>query len=447
MSLPVVAIVGRPNVGKSSLLNCMARRRIGIVDPTAGVTRDRVSAVCSAGDWYYEAVDTGGFGVEDRDKLTDHIEQQIRYAIGQAAVVLFVVDARAGITPLDQEVARLLRRHECNVMLVANKVDQIDDGADLAEFHRLGYGEPLAVSALHKVGRQKLINVLSRLLKPLGSGQISDPLLKIAVVGKRNAGKSTFINAIAGEQRVIVSEVPGTTRDAVDVRFEKDGKTFVIIDTAGVRKKNKMSDDIEFYSFVRARHSVLRGDVVLMFIDASQPISQVDKQLSRFISESDKPCVLVVNKWDLAKGRTDVEAYEEYFSKVLPELDYAPIAAVTARDHRGVQAVIDLAMSLHNQSSARVSTAQLNQALEAITLLRGPSAKRGTKAVKIYYGTQVSTCPPTLVLFVNDAALVGEGYRRFLVNRFRELLPFQEIPIRLVFRSHRREDRKAGVPA
>ncbi len=446
MSLPVVAIVGRPNVGKSSLLNCIARRRIGIVDPTAGVTRDRISTVCSFGDLYFELVDTGGFGIEDCDDLTADIERQIRFAIAQSAVVLFVVDARDGLTALDGDVARLLRQYDRQVLLVANKVDD-GLGGDLGDFHRLGFGAPLAVSALHKVGRRRLLEILGGFLEPLGNQQCRPPELHIAVVGKRNAGKSTFINAIAGEERVIVSEVPGTTRDAVDVHFEKDGKTFNIIDTAGVRKKGKMAGDIEFYSFVRAQQSIVRADVVMLFIDAAEAVSQVDKQLTRFISGHDKPCILVINKWDLAKGKAGVDAYEEYFTKTMPELGYAPIAAVSARDNRGVQPAIDLALSLFKQSQARVSTADLNQALAAVTALRGPSPKRGIRPLKIYYGTQVAIRPPTLVLFVNDPGRVGEDYRRFLMNRFRELLPFREIPIRLVFRSHRRQDRPAEISA
>jgi len=438
MSLPVVAIVGRPNVGKSSLLNCVAKKMIGIVDPTAGVTRDRVSTICNIDDLYYELVDTGGFGIEDHDNLTEHVEQQIRYAINQAELVLFVVDVREGITPLDHEVAQLLRTSDCQVIPVANKVDEFNFQPYIGEFHQLGFGEPLAVSAHHNLGRGELLDRIAEVIKPLAPTEVDQPTMHISVVGKRNAGKSTFINSIAGEERVIVSEVPGTTRDAVDVRFEKDGKTFVVIDTAGVRKKNKMSTDIEYYGFVRAQRSIHRADVVLLLIDATEPVGQVDKKLANFVSRKEKPCVLVINKWDLAKGKAGTDDFEEYLTKVMPELDYAPISVITAQDHRGVQATIDLAMSLFKQSLIRVSTSQLNDAVQAATGERNPSPKHGNKAIKIYYGTQVSTQPPTIVLFVNHPDLISESYRRYLLNRFREMLPFAEIPIRLMFRSHRR---------
>ncbi|MCH8851954.1 MAG: ribosome biogenesis GTPase Der [Planctomycetes bacterium] len=445
MGLPVVAIVGRPNVGKSSLLNCIARRMIGIVDPTPGVTRDRVSTVCNVDDVYFELVDTGGFGIEDHDNLTDHVEQQIRYAIVQSALILFVVDVRESVTPLDEAVARLLRQHDRRVLLVANKVDEFNVEPLIGEFHKLGFGGALPISAHHNIGRRELLERIAKVVGPLSSGAVKDPVMKIAVVGKRNSGKSTFINSIAGEERVIVSEVPGTTRDAVDVRFEKDGRQLLVIDTAGVRKKNKMATDIEFYGFVRAQRSIMRADVVLLFIDATVPVSQVDKKLARFIADNDKPCVLVVNKWDLAKGKASTSDYGEYLTKMLPEVNYAPISTITAKDGRGVLATIDLATSLFKQARTRVGTARLNEVLESAKAQHSASPRRGNKAVKIYYGTQVGTTPPTVVVFVNRPDLIRDDYRRFLLNRLREQLPFSEVPIRLVFRSHRRDPSPAGV--
>ena len=300
MPLPVVAIVGRPNVGKSSLFNAIARRRTSIVEPTAGVTRDRVTTLCEIDEVYLELVDTGGHGVVDRDDLSEHVERQIQYAVDQAYLVLFVVDARDGLTPLDRSTADLLRRHAERVRLIANKVDAPHMADGIGEFVRLGFGEPLAVSASDE--------------------SPPDPVMRMAVVGKRNAGKSTFINALAGEERVIVSETPGTTRDSIDVRFEKDGRTLVAIDTAGVRKKSKIADDIEFYAFTRATRSVRQADVVLFLIDATVPVGQVDKRLGRLIAEEYRPCILVVSKWDQAKGQASSEDYGEYLSKLLPEL-------------------------------------------------------------------------------------------------------------------------------
>jgi GTP-binding protein len=437
MNLPTVAIVGRPNVGKSSLLNCLSGQKIGIVDPTAGVTRDRVSAVCQIGDVYFELVDTGGFGIEDHDNLTEHVETQIRYAIDQAHLVLFVVDAREGVAVLDQQVARLLRGHDCQVMLVANKVDTIQFEPMIGEFHRLGYGAALPLSAHHGVNRRALMARIAEILAPVAGAEPPKPKMRIAVVGKRNTGKSTFINALAGEQRVIVSEVAGTTRDAVDVTFEKDGQHFVVIDTAGVRKKNKMSGDIEFYSFVRAQRAIHRADVVLLFIDATISVGQVDKKLARFIAEHDKPCILVVNKWDLAKGRAGTDEYQEYLTKVLPEVSYAPISIMTAVEGRGTFETIDLARVLFKQALTRVPTAQINQTLSQVLAVRNATPRFGSRSVRVYYGTQVGISPPTVVLFVNRPELIRDEYRRFLLNRLRESLPFSEIPIRLVIRSHR----------
>jgi GTP-binding protein len=444
MALPVVAIVGRPNVGKSSLLNSLSGRMISIVDPTPGVTRDRVSVICEVDDVYFELVDTGGYGVEDTDELTAHIEQQILYAIDAASLVLFVVDLREGPTPLDREVARLLRRFERDVILVANKADTARSESQVPEFFKLGFGEPMCVSAKHGRGRAELIDRIVEDVREFAGEGPGEPVMKIAIVGERNVGKSTFVNALAGHERVIVSEVPGTTRDSIDVRFEREGRPFVAIDTAGVRKKSKLASDVEFYSFIRAQRSIRRADVVLFLIDAARPISQVDKKLGRFIAENDKPVVLVINKWDLAKGRATSDDYGSYLEKVLPELSYAPVTFVTATAKKNVQATIDVAQALFNQASVRVGTGRLNEALTSALEARRPSAKRGARFPKIYYATQVDVRPPTIVLFVNDPGLIGQDYRRFLLNRMRESLPFQEIPIRLLFRSHRRSKEAVG---
>ncbi len=438
MALPLVVIVGRPNVGKSSLLNTLARERISIVDARAGITRDRVSVIIEHNDRYFELVDTGGVGIVDRDHLEVHVEAQIRYAIGRASAAVFLVDARDGLTPLDRRVGELLRRLAIPILLVANKVDAEKHRPDTAEFIRLGYGEPLCVSALHALGREALLDRLDELLGPDRGVAPETPVMKLAIVGKRNAGKSTLVNALAGEDRMIVSQTPGTTRDAVDVRFEKDGQVFIAIDTAGVRKKARMND-IEFYSYARALKSIRRADVVMHLVDAAVPISEVDVKLAAAVLEECKPVVLVVNKWDLAKDQAEPEAYDEYLAQVLPALHYAPVTIVTAKTGKNVDAAIDVARSLHKQAYTRVSTAKLNQALETILAARGPSPKRGTKPLKILYATQAATAPPTLVFFCNHPALVTENYRRFMENRLREILPFREVPMRLLFRARHKE--------
>src|SRR5262245_10052962 len=267
MPLPIVAIVGRPNVGKSSLFNCLAGRRISIVDPTAGVTRDRVSTLVQAHDRYFELVDTGGIGIEDRDNLTSDVEHQIQIAIDEAQFILFVVDIRTGIAPLDEEVSRRLRQTSKPVLLVANKCDSRELAPLAAEFFRLGRGKAVCVSAAHKLGRDELLDeIMARLPEPQAEDTPRDVAMKLAIVGRRNTGKSTFINCLAQAQRMIVSEVPGTTRDSVDVRFERDGKVFIAIDTAGVRRKKSVASDIEFYSLARAQRSIRRADVVLLFL-------------------------------------------------------------------------------------------------------------------------------------------------------------------------------------
>ena len=437
MALPVVAIVGRPNVGKSSLFNSIARRRTSIVEPTAGVTRDRVTRICEIDDVYFELVDTGGHGVIDRDDLSEHVERQIQYAIDQARLILFIVDARDGLVPLDQATADLLRRHTDRTRLVANKVDEPHMADTLGEFGKLGFGQPLPVSAANGYGRRDLIRMILEIIASLDRDVPAAPAMKIAIVGKRNAGKSTFINALAGEERVIVSETPGTTRDSIDVRFEKDGRTLVAIDTAGLRKKSKIADDIEFYAYSRATRSVRRADVVLLLIDATLSISQVDKRLAQLIVSEHKPCILVVNKWDLAKGHATSDDYGEYLTKVIPEIDYAPVAFTSAWTGRNIDSTIDLAAELFKQSQMRVGTGQLNQVLQKALETNRPRTKRGHKPPKFFYATQVSIRPPTIAIFVNGPRLVTPDYERFLVNRLRESLPFAEIPIRLLFRARR----------
>ena len=448
MSLPTVAIVGRPNVGKSSLFNALAGRRISIVEPTAGVTRDRLSTVVAVDESYFQLVDTGGYGIDDIDNLTEHVEAQISLALSQAQLVLFLVDIRSGILPLDEKMAQLLRRRELPVLLVANKADSLQVEPQAGEFFRLGFGTPLCVSALHGRNLPELLERIAEGLQDVGGQRPSEPVMHLAVVGKRNVGKSTFINSLAGESRVIVSEVPGTTRDAVDVRFEKDGKTFVAIDTAGVRKAGKIAQNpIEFYSYTRALTSIRRADVVLFFLDATADVSQVDKKLARAIVDQYKPTVVVVNKWDLAKDRATTDQYHAYLDKVLPGLGYAPISFITALDGKNMQSLLDLAGQLHKQASTELSTPRLNRVLRAVTAERTPSARRKLGKPKIYYGTQVATKPPTLLLFVNNPQLLDTNYQRYLINRFREMLPFPEVPIRLLLRHHHGDEDADAPPS
>ncbi|MEO0513889.1 MAG: ribosome biogenesis GTPase Der [Planctomycetota bacterium] len=456
-ALPKIVIVGRPNVGKSSLLNMLARRRVSIVDPTAGVTRDRVSTTIEippprenpgGESLFAELIDTGGMGIEDSMQLTVEVEQQIANGLAEADVVLFVVDAQTGVVPLDNTVARALRTSRGSgtqskpVLLVANKVDADNLEAAAYETAALGFGEPICVSAVTKYHLYDFYDVLRKTLKENvsfdGAREDTEPGIKLALVGKRNAGKSTLINALAGSERVIVSEQAGTTRDSVDVKLEldtKDGKkTFTCIDTAGVRKTKSLSGDIEFYSQHRSLRSVRRADVCLLLIDAAVPVSQVDHQLVGEINKHHRPTVIVVNKWDLAQENYTQEEYVEYLDQSLKGLPFAPIIFISASQAEGMEEVVAMALNLHEQASHRMTTSELNQFIEQIMTERGPSASKGGKQAKIYYATQLETNPPTIVLFVNIPDLFDHNYQTFLMNRMRDELPFSEVPIRLLVR-------------
>ena len=439
MAVPTVAIIGRPNVGKSSLLNALAGEMISIVEQTAGVTRDRVSTFIERNDKYFELIDTGGYGIVDSQQLSEHIEQQIRKAIASADLILFMVDIRDGIVPLDKKIAQLLRKQNINVIGVANKADSAKFFPAAAEFTKLGFGEFLCISATNNLNKSILLEQIFEEISHLESEKPADAVMKLAIVGKRNTGKSTIVNAMAGVDRVIVSEIPGTTRDAVDVRIEKDGKTIIVIDTAGVRKKNKMSDSIEFYSYVRATRSIQRADIVLFLIDATVPVSQVDKKLAKFIAEEYKSCIIVINKWDLAKDSAATEDYEQYLTKVLPVLRYAPIAFTTATESKNLQSVLDLSSEIFKQTTTQIPTPKLNKAFELIKAERVGATKRSKSGwPKIYYATQITVNPITIVMFVNRPELFEENYCRFIIGRLQSMLPVGEVPIRLIARPHRK---------
>ncbi len=479
MSLLRIAIVGRPNVGKSSLLNMLAREKVSIVDPTPGVTRDRVAVVVeipppgNKGEpKLVEVIDTGGYGVymaeggrfndvgEDLASLTPHIERQIDEAVSGSDLTLFVIDAQSGVVAADREIARLLREGSLGkeahgrIVVVANKVDDSGWEPHAAEAASLGFGEPLLVSAASNYLRRDFVDRVYELLpeqdfaSERARERESEPAMRVAIIGKRNAGKSTMVNALAGEDRVIVSEIAGTTRDAVDVRFERDGKVFVAIDTAGVRKRKSMAGQVEWWAYDRARRAIARADVVMFVIDATEPISQVDKQLSLEIQRTWKPCVLVVNKWDLAEGKrgptgkpVNTEQYEEYLAKELGGLDFCPIVFTSAAggaEAGNVWSAMNVAFEVFEQARSRVTTGELNRTIREFAD-RLPPSKLG-KRLKVYFATQVEAPPPTFVLVVNDPTLVTTNIQRFLINRFRETLPFEESPIRLIARGRRREE-------
>ncbi|HMO35484.1 MAG TPA: ribosome biogenesis GTPase Der [Gemmatales bacterium] len=426
MSLPKVAIVGRPNVGKSSLFNWLAGIRISIVEPTPGVTRDRLSTPIELEEnCWVELIDTGGMGVIDKDNLTEDVEKQI-----------FVGDARDGVLPLDELVAQKLRHIQKPVLMVVNKCDVDKFESNAQEFRQFGYEPFLMVSACQGRGRAELLEAIRGAL-PQDWDDLRPPAeadLKLAIVGRRNVGKSTFINALAKEERVIVSEVAGTTRDSIDVRIERDGKAVIAIDTAGVRRKSSIADSIEFYSLARAERSIRRADVVLLFFDAEQTTSIVDKQLVTYITENYKPAIFVVNKWDLLKKQGKLTGeWGEYLRKTFPALEHVPIAFTTAMNQRNVQKVLNLAQALHKQAQSRVSTSKLNDVLRRAIERKPPTMRHG-KIPKLYYATQTDVCPPTMILFTNGHDVFSEPYQRYLLKALRDELPFTEVPIRFMWR-------------
>ncbi len=444
MSVPIVAIVGRPNVGKSSLFNWLAGRRIAIVDPTAGVTRDRVSTLLEAGGRFFELIDTGGMGIVDCDNLADHVERQIEVAIDQAHVILFVVDGRSGIAPLDDAVAIRLRHVDKPIVCVANKCDTPEIEPQAAEFHKFGSGPLICVSAQQNRGKDKLLNLILQRLPAADSIEApKETTMKLAAVGRRNTGKSTFINCLAESERMIVSEVPGTTRDSVDVHFERDGKSFLAIDTAGVRRERSVATDVEFYSLARAERSIRRADVVLMFFDARLRVSKVDKQLAEYILEQHKPAIFVVNKWDLMKPMPTGKM-ATYLRATFPNLDYVPMAFITAKAGKNVHALLNLAQTMHKQASRRIGTGDLNRVLRT-ALEANPPPVRQNRRAKVFYGTQVSANPPTIVLFTNGPELFDNTYQRYLIKTFRDQLGFSDVPIKLYLRNKMR-DEKAPPP-
>lgn len=445
MSIPKVAIVGRPNVGKSSLFNWLARRRLAIVDDLAGVTRDRLTTLIEVRGRNVELIDTGGMGVEDVDKLTKEIEAQIEAAIDEADVVLFMVDVRSGKIGLDEQVAERLRKVDKPILLVANKADDAKMDNDANEFLSLGRGFLVCISTLQNRNREELLDLIEeRLPIEEDSTESEDPVMKVAIVGRRNVGKSTFVNSLARAERMIVSEVAGTTRDSVDVHFELDNHRFLAIDTPGLRRNKSIKTDIDFYGLHRAQRSVRRADVVLLFFDCSQRMSKVDKQLAQYISEQFKPCIFVVNKWDKLAGQMPTERWARYLREAFPSLAYCPIAFITGQTGKNVKALLNHAQMLFTQSQQRVSTSQLNKVVRAAIDYQQPPMQQ-MKRPKIYYATQVGTCPPTIVLVCNSPSAFTGAYQRFLLGFLRDHLPYGEVPIKLYLQTRSREDNRDEI--
>ena len=439
MPVPQVAIVGRPNVGKSSLFNWLARRRLAIVDDHAGVTRDRMTTLIESNDRFYELIDTGGMGIVDEDNLTEDVRRQIELAINSADVILLVVDVQTGMMPLDEEVAERLRGVERPVILVANKADQPHQDMLSQEFLRLGRGHLVCVSTTQNRNREKLLELIEDRLPEAVDESVEASRMKLAIVGRRNVGKSTFVNTLAETDRMIVSEVPGTTRDSVDVLFQLDGQTFIAIDTPGLRKRKSQRTDLEFYGMHRAQRSVRRADVVLMFFDAAETISKVDKQLMGYVMENHKPCIFVINKWDKLHGTVTTDRWVHYLRSQFPTLNYAPIAFITGQTGKNVKTLLNHATMLFKQARERVSTGVLNRLIQAAIEAHQPPLHQNRRP-KIYFATQVAAEPPTIVLMCSDPKAFGNDYHRYLLGVLRDHLPFGEVPIKLYLQKRTRGD-------
>ena len=439
MNKPLVAIVGRPNVGKSTLFNRLIGRRVAIVEDTPGVTRDRIYQDAEWLNYAFTLIDTGGIEPANEDIIARQMRRQAELAIETADVIIFLVDGREGMTSADMDVADLLRRSNKPVVLAVNKVDAPKFEEAMYEFYALGLGDPFTISASQGLG---LGDLLDEIVKdfPKDIEETGSERVNIAVVGKPNVGKSSLVNALLGEERTIVSEIPGTTRDSIDTPFTRNGREYTLVDTAGIRRKRSVEDEsIERYSVIRSLAAIRRADVVLIVCDASQGLSEQDVRIAGYAHEEGKASVLIVNKWDLVEKDTHtMNAFQKSLGADLSFMSYVPMLFISAKSGQRVSKVLDLVDRSYEQSRRRIPTGQLNDTVsEAVTMNEPPSDKGRT--LKIYYATQASVQPPTFIIFVNDTEIVHFSYERYLDNFFRKTFGFEGTPIRIFFRNKKKE--------
>jgi GTP-binding protein len=433
MTKPLVALVGRPNVGKSTLFNRLIEEPVAIVEDVPGTTRDRIYADAEWGGMSFAVIDTGGLLPQPVDDIVASVREQVQIAIAEADVITFLVDVKEGLTANDLEIAELLRRSNKPVLLAVNKADNESRRQEAVEFYQLGLGEPHPISALHGTSTGDLLDALLALLPPQESEEEEEGI-KIAIVGRPNVGKSSLLNTILGQQRMIVSEKPGTTRDAVDSVVEWDGQLITLIDTAGIRRRGRIGRGIERYSVIRALRAIQRADVALLLIDAVDGVTAQDAHIAGYIVEEARGVVIVVNKWDLVEKDTYTsDEYTHQVRRKLRFIAYAPLVFVSAVTGQRVGKAIDLALRVQQQRCYRVHTAQLNQLVQNAVSRHSPPSKRGRR-LRIYYATQVGVAPPSFVFFVNDPQLVHFSYRRYLENQLREALGFEGSPLSFAFR-------------
>lgn len=438
MSKPLVAIVGRPNVGKSTFFNRIVGQRISIVEDTPGVTRDRLYADAEWCGHSFTLIDTGGLEIKSEDVMWSHIRAQAQIAVETADVIVFMLDGKTGLTHEDYEVAAYLRKSRKPILLVVNKLDNNEQHL-LYDFYELGLGEPIGISAGQAKG---LGDVLDEIVKLTGKYETEEKeeALKIAVVGKPNAGKSSLVNKLLGYDRVIVSDIAGTTRDAIDTRIKIGDKEYILIDTAGIRRRRSVEEDLEQYSVMRSLGAVRRADVCLIVIDSSEELSEQDVKIAGYVHEQGKPSVVVMNKWDVVEKDTyTIEKYNRKLKEELKFMDYFIPTYVSAKTGKRVDNLIKLAERAYENASRRISTGLLNDVLREAILTNEPPSKNG-KRLKIYYVTEVSANPPTFVIFVNDDTLMHFSYRRYLENALRRSFDFEGTPVRLIIRNKNEKD-------
>lgn len=442
MPLPVVAVVGRPNVGKSTLFNKLVGARISIVEDTPGVTRDRIYSKCEWRGHKFMVVDTGGIEPKEDDKMLTLMRQQAEIAISHADVIVLVCDVRAGVTANDYAVADMLQKSGKPIILAVNKCDTLGETPmDVYEFYNLGLGDPFPISSVHGHGTGDMLDEVIKFFPEEDTDDYDESDIKVAVIGKPNAGKSSLINRIAGEERVIVSDIAGTTRDATDTVIEREEGRFVFIDTAGIRRKSKITEKIEHYSVLRAYMAVDRADVCVIMIDAVEGFTEQDSKVAGYAHEQGKGCIVAVNKWDAVENKTD-KTMQEYRKKLENDfsfMSYVPFIFISAKTGQRVDKLFGMIQKVAEQNAMRISTGMLNDVLAyAVARVQPPSDKG--KRLKIYYMTQASTKPPTFVCFVNRADLFHFSYQRYIENQIRETFGLEGTPVRMIVRERGRND-------
>lgn len=441
MSKPIVAIIGKPNVGKSSFFNYIVGQRISIVEDTPGVTRDRIYAETTWRDRNFTLIDTGGIEPEKEDIILSQMREQANIAIDLADVILFMTDIRQGVTASDMEIATMLRHAKKPIILVCNKSDKFGEPpAEIYEFYNLGIGEPHAISTANAIGIGDLLDEIYDKLPPKSETEEDNEKIKVAIIGKPNVGKSSLLNRILGEERSIVSDVAGTTRDAIDSEYTNQFGEYVLIDTAGLRKKSKVNESIEKFSIMRTLLAIDRADVCLVLIDATEGVTDQDAKILGEAHERGKGIILVVNKWDeIEKDEKTMKEFEKNIYNKISYATYAPILFISAKTGQRVQKLFELINQVNSQNALRVSTSVVNEVInEAISVVQPPSDKG--KRLKIFYGTQASTRPPTFVIFVNNKELFHFSYQRYLMNCFRNNFGLQGTPVRLIIREKNKKD-------